>query len=106
MNETIAVGPHAAVNSPHHEAFVRPYDLAGLKTYELVSRPRKSSTMTSAGPSVPTRPSANGSTPCRASSPPTTCAASLSTWRAPIATGAWRRSRSAGTSSRPAARRT
>lgn len=41
MNETIAGGPHTAINSPHHEAFVRPYDLAGLKTYELVSRPSK-----------------------------------------------------------------
>jgi deoxyhypusine synthase len=41
MSETIAGGPHAAINSPHHEAFVRPYDLAGLQTYELVSRPSK-----------------------------------------------------------------
>jgi hypothetical protein len=41
MSETIAGGPHAAVNSPHHEAFVRPYDLAGLKTYELVARPSR-----------------------------------------------------------------
>jgi deoxyhypusine synthase len=41
MSETIASGPHAAVNSPHHEGFLRPYDLAGLQTYELVSRPSK-----------------------------------------------------------------
>ena len=41
MSDTIAGGPHAAINSPHHEAFVRPYDLNGLKTYELVSRPSK-----------------------------------------------------------------
>ena len=41
MSETITGGPHAAINSPHHEAFVRPYDLNGLKTYELVSRPSK-----------------------------------------------------------------
>ncbi len=41
MSDTTAGGPHAAINSPHHEAFLRPYDLAGLKTYELVSRPSK-----------------------------------------------------------------
>jgi hypothetical protein len=41
MSETTANGEHATINSPHHEAFVRPYDLAGLKTYELVSRPSK-----------------------------------------------------------------
>jgi deoxyhypusine synthase len=41
MSETTAGGPHAAINSPHHEAFLRPYDLAGLQTYELVSRPSK-----------------------------------------------------------------
>ena len=33
MSETLIGGPHAAINSPHHEAFVRPYDLNGLKTY-------------------------------------------------------------------------
>jgi deoxyhypusine synthase len=41
MSETTAGGPNTAVNSPHHDAFVRPYDLAGLKTYELASRPSK-----------------------------------------------------------------
>jgi hypothetical protein len=41
MSETTAGGPHAAINSPHHEAFLRPYDLAGLQTYDLVSRPSK-----------------------------------------------------------------
>ncbi len=41
MSETTLGGQHAAVNSPHHEAFLRPYDLAGLKTYELASRPSK-----------------------------------------------------------------
>jgi deoxyhypusine synthase len=45
MNESIVGGPqactHPCVNTPHHEAFLRPYDLAGLQTYELVSRPSK-----------------------------------------------------------------
>jgi hypothetical protein len=41
MSETTVGCTHAAINSPHHEAFLRPYDLAGLKTYELVSRPSK-----------------------------------------------------------------
>jgi deoxyhypusine synthase len=41
MSETTAGGPHAAINPPHHEAFLRPYDLAGLQTYDLVSRPSK-----------------------------------------------------------------
>jgi deoxyhypusine synthase len=41
MSETTGGGEHAAINSPHHEAFLRPYDLAGLKTYDLVSRPSK-----------------------------------------------------------------
>lgn len=31
---------HAALNSPHHEAF-KPYDLSGLKTYDLAARPSK-----------------------------------------------------------------
>src|SRR2546421_3967339 len=41
MSELVAGGPHTAINSPHHEAFLRPYDLAGLQTYDLVSRPSK-----------------------------------------------------------------
>src|SRR6516162_7073318 len=41
MSETTGGGEHAAINSPHHDAFLRPYDLAGLKTYDLVSRPSK-----------------------------------------------------------------
>jgi hypothetical protein len=41
MNETTSGGQHAAINSPHHESFLKPYDLAGLKTYELNSRPSK-----------------------------------------------------------------
>jgi hypothetical protein len=34
---------HTSFNTPHHAAFepVRPFDLNGLKTYELVSRPSK-----------------------------------------------------------------
>ena len=30
MSETTGGGQHAAINSPHHDAFLRPYDLAGL----------------------------------------------------------------------------
>ena len=34
---------HAAYNPPHHQAFeaFKPYDLSGLKTYDLTSRPSK-----------------------------------------------------------------
>lgn len=37
---TLAHGPY---NSPHHQAFdtLKPYDLSGLKTYDLTSRPSK-----------------------------------------------------------------
>src|SRR5262245_52234820 len=35
-----ANGSHAAYNPPHNSAF-RPYDLSGLQTYDLVSRPSK-----------------------------------------------------------------
>src|SRR3982074_3077898 len=41
MSESILGGQHAVINHPQHEAFLRPYDLAGLKTYDLVSRPSK-----------------------------------------------------------------
>jgi deoxyhypusine synthase len=41
MSDTTIGGTHVAINAPHHDAFVRPYDLAGLKTYELASRPSK-----------------------------------------------------------------
>src|SRR6266478_8909610 len=41
MTQTTNGGQHAAINSPHHESFPKPYDLAGLKTYELNARPSK-----------------------------------------------------------------
>jgi deoxyhypusine synthase len=41
MSETTTNGQHTALNSPHHDAFVPAYDLAGLKTYDLASRPSK-----------------------------------------------------------------
>jgi hypothetical protein len=40
---TSASKTHGALNPPHNQAFagMRPYDLSGLKTYELTSRPSK-----------------------------------------------------------------
>src|SRR5262249_48641417 len=42
MNVTThACGAHKALNDPHNNLDVKPYDLSGLKTYDLISRPSK-----------------------------------------------------------------
>jgi hypothetical protein len=43
MTQPIFDSAHATFSSPHHPAFepLRPYDLNGLKTYDLISRPSK-----------------------------------------------------------------
>lgn len=34
-------GQHGAINEPHNRDLAKPYDLSGLKTYDLISRPSK-----------------------------------------------------------------